>query len=439
MINVGIISLGCAKNTVDSEKMLGIMKEKGYNIVNDENDADVLIINTCGFIESAKRESIDYIIEMGKLKRKKLKSLIATGCLSERYKEELLSNLPELDAVVGTGDFLKISEIIESTLKGNRVLEYGHADELEDANSPRILSTPKHYGYLKIAEGCNNKCSFCIIPKLRGHYRSIKIEDLINEANFMAKNGVKELILIAQDTTKYGIDIYKRFMLPTLLRELSKIDDIKWIRILYAYPDSISDELIEEIKTNNKVLKYIDMPLQHSNDNVLKRMKRNTQKKKIEEVINKLRTISGMVIRTTFMVGFPGETDDEFEDLKNFILEKKFNRLGVFMYSREEETDAYDMPNQISENIKQKRYNEIMSLQKNISLNNNKNLLGHELEIIVEGFKNGFYYGRSYMDAPDVDGVTFIKTNKKLNIGDFVKVKISKAFDYDLMGELLWI
>jgi len=437
MVNVGIISLGCAKNTVDSEKMLGIIKEKGYNIVNNENDADVLIINTCGFIESAKRESINYIIEMGKLKEKRLKSLIAAGCLSERYKEELLSNLPELDAVIGTGDFLKISEIIESTLNGKRVLEYGHADELDDANSPRMLSTPKHYGYLKIAEGCNNKCSFCIIPKLRGHYRSVKIEDLVNEAKIMAKNGVRELILIAQDTTKYGIDIYKKFMLPTLLRELSKIDEIKWIRILYAYPDSITDELIEEIRTNSKLLKYVDMPLQHSNNNVLKRMKRNTQKEKIEEIIDKLRTISGMVIRTTFIVGFPGETDTEFDDLKDFIKEKKFNKLGVFTYSREEDTEAYGMPNQVPEKIKQKRYNEIMLLQRNISLNNNKSLIGTELEIVVEGYKDGLYYGRSYIDAPDIDGVTFVKSDRKLNIGDFVKVRISKAFDYDLMGELL--
>jgi ribosomal protein S12 methylthiotransferase len=437
MVNVGIISLGCAKNTVDSEKMLGIIKEKGYNIVNNENDADVLIINTCGFIESAKRESINYIIEMGKLKEKRLKSLIAAGCLSERYKEELLSNLPELDAVIGTGDFLKISEIIESTLNGKRVLEYGHADELDDANSPRMLSTPKHYGYLKIAEGCNNKCSFCIIPKLRGHYRSVKIEDLVNEAKIMAKNGVRELILIAQDTTKYGIDIYKKFMLPTLLRELSKIDEIKWIRILYAYPDSITDELIEEIRTNSKLLKYVDMPLQHSNNNVLKRMKRNTQKEKIEEIIDKLRTISGMVIRTTFIVGFPGETDAEFDDLKDFIKEKKFNKLGVFTYSREEDTEAYGMPNQVPEKIKQKRYNEIMLLQRNISLNNNKSLIGTELEIVIEGYKDGLYYGRSYIDAPDIDGVTFVKSDRKLNIGDFVKVRISKAFDYDLMGELL--
>lgn len=437
MVNVGIISLGCAKNTVDSEKMLGIIKEKGYNIVNNENDADVLIINTCGFIESAKRESINYIIEMGKLKEKRLKSLIAAGCLSERYKEELLSNLPELDAVIGTGDFLKISEIIESTLNGKRVLEYGHADELDDANSLRMLSTPKHYGYLKIAEGCNNKCSFCIIPKLRGHYRSVKIEDLVNEAKIMAKNGVRELILIAQDTTKYGIDIYKKFMLPTLLRELSKIDEIKWIRILYAYPDSITDELIEEIRTNSKLLKYVDMPLQHSNNNVLKRMKRNTQKEKIEEIIDKLRTIPGMVIRTTFIVGFPGETDTEFDDLKDFIKEKKFNKLGVFTYSREEDTEAYGMPNQVPEKIKQKRYNEIMLLQRNISLNNNKSLIGTELEIVVEGYKDGLYYGRSYIDAPDIDGVTFVKSDRKLNIGDFVKVRISKAFDYDLMGELL--
>ncbi|ORX24190.1 ribosomal protein S12 methylthiotransferase RimO [Thermoanaerobacterium sp. PSU-2] len=437
MVNVGIISLGCAKNIVDSEKMLGIIKEKGFNIVNNENDADVLIINTCGFIESAKRESIDYILEMGKLKKKRLKSLIASGCLSERYKDELLKSLPELDAVIGTGDFLKIADVIEDTLKGKRILEYGHANELDDKDSPRILSTPKHYAYLKISEGCNNKCSFCIIPKLRGRYRSVKMEDLLNEAKILAENGVKELILIAQDTTKYGIDIYNKYMLPTLLRKLANISGIKWIRILYAYPDSITDELIDEIKTNEKVLKYIDIPLQHSNDEVLRRMKRNTTRKKIEDTIEKLKSIPGMIIRTTFIVGFPGETENEFADLKNFIVEKKFNKLGVFTYSREEDTEAYDMQNQISEQIKQKRYNEIMLLQKNISLEYNKRLIGSEFEVVVEGQKDGLYYGRSYIDAPDIDGMTFFKSHKKLSIGDFAKVKITKAFDYDLMGELL--
>ncbi|SNX55459.1 30S ribosomal protein S12 methylthiotransferase RimO [Thermoanaerobacterium sp. RBIITD] len=437
MVNVGIISLGCAKNTVDSEKMLGILKNNGYNIVSDENDADVLIVNTCGFIESAKRESIDYIIEMGKLKEKKLKVLIAAGCLSERYKEELLKELPELDAVIGTGDFLRISEIINSTLNGDRVIEYGHADNFDDTNLPRILSTPKHYGYLKISEGCNNKCTFCIIPKLRGHYRSIKIEDLVNEAKRMVNNGVKEIILIAQDTTKYGIDIYKKLMLPTLLRKLSEVEGLKWIRILYAYPDGINDELIDEIKTNDKVVKYIDMPLQHSNDNVLKRMKRYTRRKNIEEIIKKLRQIPGMVIRTTFIVGFPGETDEEFNDLKEFIIEKKFERLGVFTYSREEDTEAYNMPKQIKESLKLKRYDEIMSIQKDISLKNNIKYIGCNFEVVVEGFENGLYYGRSYMDAPEIDGVTYIKSNKKLNYGEFINVRITNAFEYDLMGELM--
>ncbi|QSZ26370.1 30S ribosomal protein S12 methylthiotransferase RimO [Aceticella autotrophica] len=436
MDNVGIISLGCAKNTVDSEKMIGLLSKKGYKIVNNENDADIIIINTCGFIESAKRESIETIIEIGKLKAKRLKILIATGCLSERYKDELLKELPELDAVIGTGDFPQIINVIEKVKMGNKVLEYGKANILDDSNLPRVLSTPGYYGYLKIAEGCNNKCTYCIIPKLRGHYRSTKIENIVSEAESMVSNGVKELILIAQDTTKYGIDLYGKLMLPLLLKRLSEIDNLKWIRILYAYPDSITNELIEEIKTNDKIVKYLDIPLQHSNDNVLKRMKRNTRRKNIEDIIFKLRNIPGMIIRTTFIVGFPSETEEEYEDLKNFIAEKEFDRLGVFTYSREEDTEAYDMQPQIKESIKLKRYKEIMNLQKKISFNKNQKNIGRKLEVIIEGYKNNFYYGRSYMDAPEIDDTVFIKTNKKLKIGEFVSVLIKDAFEYDLLGEL---
>jgi ribosomal protein S12 methylthiotransferase len=436
MDNVGIISLGCAKNTVDSEKMIGLLSKKGYKIVNNENDADIIIINTCGFIESAKRESIETIIEIGKLKAKRLKILIAAGCLSERYKDELLKELPELDAVIGTGDFPQIINVIEKIKMGNKVLEYGKANMLDDSNLPRVLSTPGYYGYLKIAEGCNNKCTYCIIPKLRGHYRSTKIENIVSEAESMVSSGVKELILIAQDTTKYGIDLYGKLMLPLLLKRLSEIDNLKWIRILYAYPDSITDELIEEIKTNDKIVKYLDIPLQHSNDNVLKRMKRNTRRKNIEDIIFKLRNIPGMIIRTTFIVGFPGETEEEYEDLKNFIAEKEFDRLGVFTYSREEDTEAYDMQPQIKESIKLKRYKEIMNLQKKISFNKNQKNIGRKLEVIIEGYENDFYYGRSYMDAPEIDDTVLIRTNKKLKIGEFVSVLIKNAFEYDLLGEL---
>ncbi|MDI6604853.1 MAG: 30S ribosomal protein S12 methylthiotransferase RimO [Thermoanaerobacteraceae bacterium] len=436
MDNVGIISLGCAKNTVDSEKMIGLLSKKGYKIVNNENDADIIIINTCGFIESAKRESIETIIEIGKLKAKRLKILIAAGCLSERYKDELLKELPELDAVIGTGDFPQIINVIEKIKMGNKVLEYGKANMLDDSNLPRVLSTPGYYGYLKIAEGCNNKCTYCIIPKLRGHYKSTKIENIVSEAESMVSSGVKELILIAQDTTKYGIDLYGKLMLPLLLKRLSEIDNLKWIRILYAYPDSITDELIEEIKTNDKIVKYLDIPLQHSNDNVLKRMKRNTRRKNIEDIIFKLRNIPGMIIRTTFIVGFPGETEEEYEDLKNFIAEKEFDRLGVFTYSREEDTEAYDMQPQIKESIKLKRYKEIMNLQKKISFNKNQKNIGRKLEVIIEGYENDFYYGRSYMDAPEIDDTVLIRTNKKLKIGEFVSVLIKNAFEYDLLGEL---
>lgn len=435
MKNVGIISLGCPKNTVDSEKMLAILKEKGYNIVNDKNKADILIINTCGFIEDAKRESIEYIIEMGKLKNRRLKYLIATGCLSERYNKELLKELPKLDAVIGTGDFPKIAEVIEEIEKGKTVLEYGHANLLNDEGIQRILTTPNYYAYLKIAEGCSNACSFCIIPKIRGRYRSRKMEDILREAEELVKKGAKELILIAQDTTKYGVDVYKKFMLPQLLKEISKIDGLKWIRLLYAYPDSVTEELVEEIKNNEKIVKYIDIPLQHSHDEVLKRMNRNTNRQKIEEVISRLRSIPNMVIRTTFMVGFPGETEEEFEDLKQFIKEKRFERVGVFTYSREEGTKSYYMKPQIKKSVKIKRQQELMEIQKEISYQHNLSKVGKQLEVLIEGFEDGIYYGRSYMDAPEIDGVVYVKSNKKLKAGDFVVATITDAYEYDLVGE----
>lgn len=435
MENLGIISLGCAKNTVDSEKMIGVLKEKGYNIVTDEKNADIIIINTCSFIEKAKRESIEHIIEMGKLKKRKLKYLIAAGCMAERYKEELLKELPELDGVIGTGDFPRIIDILDDIKKGKKVIEYGHCDSLNDENMQRVLSTPSYYAYIKIAEGCNNSCSFCIIPKLRGHYKSRRIEDILKEAKTLADNGVRELILIAQDTTKYGIDLYGKLMLPELLSKLSKIEKLKWIRLLYAYPDSVTDSLIEEIKKNEKIVKYIDIPLQHSHDNVLKRMKRNTRREKIEKIIDKLRTIPGMAIRTTFIVGFPGESEDEFEDLKQFIQEKKFDRVGVFTYSREEDTEAFNMKHQIKESVKIKRQDELLSIQKDISYRNNLDKIGTELEVLIEGYEDGLYYGRSYMDAPEIDGNVYVKASKKLNVGDFVKAKIIDAYEYDLLGE----
>lgn len=437
MINIGIISLGCAKNTVDSEKMLGVLKANGYNIVNDENNADVIIINTCAFIESAKRESIDYIIKMGKLKEKKLKVLIAAGCLSERYRNELLNELPELDAAIGTGDFLQIADVIKDTLNGKRVLKFGNYNTVTNGSFPRLVSTPKHYGYLKISEGCNNKCTFCIIPKLRGKYRSFKMEDLLNEAQMMVDNGAKEIILIAEDTTKYGIDLYKKLMLSELLKRLSEIDKLKWIRLLYAYPDSITEELIDEIRKNDKVVKYIDMPLQHSNDEILKNMKRNTRRKNIEDIIYKLKEIPGMIIRTTFIVGFPGETEEQFKDLIDFTKKMHFNKVGVFTYSREENTDAYDFPEQINEKTKNRRYEQLMEVQKNISLMNNQIYIGKNLEVVIEGFKNNYYIGRSYMDAPEIDGLVYIKSSRKLNQGEFVNVKVKKVFEYDLLGELI--
>ncbi|MGB9779356.1 30S ribosomal protein S12 methylthiotransferase RimO [Caldanaerobacter sp.] len=435
MKNVGLISLGCPKNSVDSEKMLFLLKENGYNIVSDERKADIIIVNTCAFIEDAKKESIETIIQMGQLKKKRLKYLIATGCLSERYNKELMKELPELDAVIGTGDFTEIVKVIEKLKRGEKVLKYGHPDLLKDEGISRVLTTPPYYAYLKIAEGCSNACSFCIIPKLRGKYRSRKIEDILKEAEELVKRGVKELILIAQDTTKYGIDLYKKPVLPELLRELAKIEGVKWIRLLYAYPDSVTDELIEEIKKNEKVVKYIDIPLQHSSESVLRRMNRGTTRDKIEEVISKLRSIPGMVIRTTFIVGFPGETEEEFENLKRFLIDKRFERVGVFTYSREEGTKAYYMKPQIKRSVKLKRQRELMEIQQKISYEFNFSKIGSRLEVMIEGFEDGIYYGRSYMDAPEIDGIVYVKSNKKLLPGDFISVTIKDAFEYDLLGE----
>ncbi|MGB9678611.1 MAG: 30S ribosomal protein S12 methylthiotransferase RimO [Thermoanaerobacteraceae bacterium] len=435
MENIGIISLGCPKNTVDSEKMLSILKEKGYNIVTDESQADILIINTCTFIQSAKEESIETIINMGKLKNKRLKYLIASGCMAERYNKELLKELPELDGVIGTGDFTDIDNIIEEIKLNKKVLKYGHVNDLNDENIDRVLSTPTHYSYIKIAEGCNNSCAFCIIPKVRGRYKSRKMEDIIDESVKLADKGVKELIVIAQDTTKYGIDLYGKLMLPELLNKLSEINGIRWIRLLYAYPDSVTDELIEEIRKNKKILKYIDIPLQHSHDNVLKRMRRYTSRAKIDSIIEKLRSIPDLAIRTTFITGFPGETKEEYEDLKKFIIENKFERAGVFAYSREEGTISYDMKPQIKKNIKIKRQEELMLIQRDISLKNNIDKIGSTMEVVVEGYEDGVYLARSYMDAPEIDGNVFIKTDKILNVGDFINVKIIDAYEYDLVGE----
>lgn len=436
-MHVAIVSLGCAKNLVDSEVMINILKGGNYQITNDPNLADIIIINTCGFIEKAKQESIDTIIEMGQYKEYgKCKVLIATGCLSERYKEELLKEMPELDAVIGTGDYKSILEVIGQTLEGKKVSLYGNQEMIDIDKLDRYVSTEKHTAYIKIAEGCDNKCTYCIIPTLRGKYRSRKFEEIIKEAELLASNGAKELIVIAQDTSVYGRDLYDKIMLPKLLKELAKIQGIEWIRIMYAYPDEFNDELIKTMASEEKICNYIDIPIQHGSNKILKLMGRYTTKEKILDLIYKLREkMPDITIRTTFIVGFPGEGQEEFEELVDFIKEAEFDKLGVFTYSREEDTPAYKLPNQIDEDIKLQRQEVLMSLQMDISLKKNNSCVGRILKVLVEDYEDGQYVGRTYRDAPEIDGLVYFTSDKEIEIGEFADVLITEATDYDLLGE----
>ncbi|GFR35300.1 30S ribosomal protein S12 methylthiotransferase RimO [Thermobrachium celere] len=435
---VGLISLGCDKNRIDAEVMLSELKKNGFEIVNDETKADIIIVNTCGFIESAKRESIETILEMAQNKIEgSCKAIIATGCMAERYKQELIEEMPELDAVVGTGNYTNIVEIVNNILNGNnKIVKVGNINyNLE--YKERVLTTPKHYAYIKIAEGCNNNCSYCIIPQLRGRFRSRKMEDIINEANQLAKQGVKELILVAQDTTMYGIDIYGKKMLCKLLTELENVEGIEWIRIMYSYPEEIDDELIDTIKNSKKICNYFDIPIQHISNNILKLMNRRTTKERIIDVITKIRTkINNAVIRTSLIVGFPGEQEEDFNELVEFIKNYKLDRVGVFEYSQEEGTRAALMENQIPEYIKVKRKDRLMKIQRKISLEKNKSLIGSVLEVIIDGItSDGVYYGRTYGDAPEIDQIVYINTKNKYNNGDIIKIKIVNAFEYDLIGD----
>lgn len=434
---VALISLGCAKNLVDSEIMTKIIDEANYKIVKEPSLADIIIVNTCGFIESAKQESINTIIEMGQHKIfNRCKVLIAAGCLSERYKKELLDELPELDAVIGTGDYRSINEIINKTLNGEKVIKYGNQENVDIDDMDRYIQTGNHTAYLKIAEGCDNKCTYCIIPSIRGKYRSRKFEKIVGDAIVLSKKGIKEIIIIAQDTTMYGIDLYGKSKLPQLLQEIASIEGIEWIRLLYAYPDKFNDELISVIATEDKICKYLDIPIQHASDKILKRMGRHISKYDILSLINKLREkVPGIVIRTSLIVGFPGENQEDFKELLNFVKEVKFERLGVFTYSKEEGTPAYNMKGQINHTEKLKRQEIIMSTQMDISLENNNKLQGKILKVIVEGYSDGQYFGRSYRDAPEVDGLVYFNSDKILNIGEFCYVLITKALEYDLLGE----
>lgn len=434
-LKFGIISLGCDKNRIDSETAIGNLKEN-YDIVSDPKEADIILVNTCGFIESSKQESIDTILEMAEYKKKyKCKVLIVTGCLSQRYKEDLLELMPEIDIMLGVNSYDKLNDSIHQFLNNNAKLSLCDSSDDSVNSGERVLTTASHSAYLRIAEGCNNFCTYCIIPKIRGKFRSRMIEDIVKEAKALSQNGVRELILVAQDTTKYGIDIYGEKRLHTLIKELSKIDGIEWIRLLYCYPEEITEELIDEIASNSKVCKYIDMPLQHISNNILRLMKRRGRKEEIISIINMMRSkISGLALRTTLIVGFPGETNEDFNELKEFVKEFKFDKLGVFKYSQEEGTVAAEMPNQIDDSIKAVREEEIMLLQQKISKDLNINKIGSTYNVIVEGKDKDMYFGRSYEMAPEIDGVIFFECDKILNTGDFVKVKITEALEYDLIG-----
>lgn len=445
-MKIGVVSLGCPKNLVDSETMLGLIHEENYEITNDPSEAEIIIVNTCGFIESAKEESINTILQMSEYKKSgSCKYIIVTGCLSQRYAEELFSELPEADAIAGVEVYDEIGSIIKRVMNGERfiMLERSKPDVIYTSKEtflPRILTTPSYTAYLKIAEGCDNCCSYCAIPKIRGPYRSKPMEQVLKEAKALADNGVKELIVVAQDTTRYGEDLPGgKLLLADLLKELNKIESLKWIRVMYCYPNNFTDELIETFASLDKVCKYVDLPLQHASNRLLASMNRYDTREEVETLLAKLRKrIPGIVIRTTFIVGFPGETDADFEELKEFVEQQRFENAGVFAYSQEEGTVAGAMPNQIPDEIKQERYHELMALQAQISEEIHKDTEGQTLEVLVEGIEedgSGLHYGRSYREAPDIDGLVFIENPGDIKPGCFVKVNILQGFTYESVGE----
>ena len=440
-MNILFISLGCDKNLVDSEVMLGLLDKKGYQIVDSEEDADIIVVNTCCFIHDAKEESIQTILEMAEYKKEgKLKALIVTGCLAQRYQQEIIDEIPEVDAVLGTTSYDHIVEAVEEALAGNGHVVLEDVDALPDVKEKRLVTTGGHYAYMKIAEGCDKHCTYCIIPTLRGNYRSVPMEKLLAEAKDLADQGVKELILVAQETTVYGKDLYGEKSLHKLLRELCKISGIQWIRILYCYPEEIYDELIQTIKEEKKVCHYLDLPIQHASDAVLKRMGRRTSKAQLVEIIEKLRKeIPDISLRTTLITGFPGETQEQHEELKDFVDEMEFDRLGVFTYSPEEDTPAATMTEQIPEEVKEDRQAELMELQQEIAFDLAEDMVGREVLVMIEGkvADENSYVGRTYKDAPNVDGLIFINTDEELMSGDFARVRVTGALEYDLIGELI--
>ncbi|MDD6858677.1 MAG: 30S ribosomal protein S12 methylthiotransferase RimO [Lachnospiraceae bacterium] len=437
------ISLGCDKNLVDTEEMLGTLCENNdISFTDDEMEADVIIINTCCFVNDAKEESINTIIEMAEHRTHgRCRSLIVAGCLAQRYKSEILKEIPEVDAVIGTASTDAILDIVNRLQKDEDNIEvYNPLDMPVSADKKRILTTGGHYAFLKIAEGCNKCCSYCVIPSIRGKYRSIPMEQLVHKAQELADGGVKELILVAQETTMYGVDLYNKKMLPELLEKLCAINGLYWIRILYCYPEEITDELIQVIKNQDKICNYLDIPVQHAADNVLKNMKRRATLAQLTETIGRLRKeIPDRVLRTTLISGFPGETEEDHEILKKFVEDMRFDRLGVFAYSPEEGTEAAEMENQVDENIKEERRDELMSIQQDIAFEMSESRIGREMLVMIEGklADENAYVGRTYMDAPGVDGNIFITTDADLMTGDFVKVKVTGAVEYDLIGEIL--
>ena len=434
------ISLGCDKNLADSEEMLGLLTAGGHEITDDETQADAIVINTCCFIKDAKEESVETILEMAEYKKTgSCHALVVTGCMAQRYQKEIIQEVPEVDAVLGTTSYGDIVKALEEAAAGNHFEEFRDIDYLPDTGSKRVLTTGGHFGYLKIAEGCDKHCTYCIIPKLRGRFRSVPMERLVAQAEDMAEQGVKELILVAQETTVYGKDLYGKKSLHILLKKLCEIRGIRWIRVLYCYPEEIYDELIETIRDEKKICHYLDIPIQHASDRILKRMGRRTSKQELIDIIGKLRKeIADIVLRTTLITGFPGETEEDHEELKEFVDEMEFDRLGVFTYSPEENTPAAEMADQVPEEVKEERRDELMELQQEISYDRGQDRIGQELLVMIEGkvADESAYIGRTYGDAPKVDGYIFVQTGELLMTGDFAKVRVTGALEYDLIGVL---
>jgi ribosomal protein S12 methylthiotransferase len=437
---VKVVTLGCEKNLVDSEIMAGLIHGRGFQLVDNKEDATVIIVNTCGFIDAAKEESVNTILDMAELKETgNLKALIVSGCLTQRYKAELMKEMPEIDGIVGTGDFDKINHIVDEALRGKKPVLVGNPVFNYDADLPRLVTTPRYTAYVKIAEGCDNACTFCSIPIMRGNFRSRSMESILSEVTQLASQGVKEISLIAQDSTNYGTDLYEGFMLPTLMDKVSEVPGIEWVRLHYAYPGFFTDELIDTIASNPKICKYIDMPLQHSEDSILKRMRRPGRQKDTRELVRKIRDrIPNVALRTSLIVGFPGETEEDFENLKQFVQEVQFDRLGVFSYSKEEDTPASRLPDQVPDELKEYRQNTIMEIQREISNLRGGNRIGQEIDVLIERYdgRSDVYIGRSQYDAPEIDGEVFV-SNARLNIGEMARVRITHSYEFDLSGEVI--